>query len=90
MGRIHLKGASETNCGTSNAGGSTFDKSTLVRLVNTSTSNYKVFLTDGIPGGALGDFTLMAGESVLLEKRATDGIYAQNADVKGTPVRYTH
>ena len=88
--KLLIKGA-ETALPTGSGTAASFDKATVVRLVNTATNaDYLVTIVD-IPGGSvIGSFTLMRSESVLVEKQSSHFIFAENAAVKGSKVGYTN
>ena len=83
-----IKGA-EANCGTDAAGASTFGSATVVRLVNSGTTNRLVTIIDEVGGSTtIGSFTLVGGAVEFVEKKSTEAIFAANASVKGTAVGY--
>ena len=85
-----IKGA-EANCGTDAAGASTFGSATVVRVVNSGTTNRLVTIIDEVGGSTtIGSFTLIGGAVEFVEKKSTEAIFAANASVKGTPVGYTN
>ena len=83
-----IKGA-EANCGTDAAGASTFGSATVVRVVNSGTTNRLVTIIDEVGGSTtIGSFTLVGGVTEFVEKKSTEAIFAANASVKGTAVGY--
>ena len=83
--------AVETNCGTDAAGASTFGSATVVRLVNSGTTNRLVTIIDEVGGSTtIGAFTLVGGATELVEKKSTEAIFAANASVKGCKVGYSN
>ena len=84
-----LKGV-EAALGTNTAGANIFSNARLVRVVNTTTTAHLVTLVASVGGSALGSFTLIGGESVLLEKEPLNGIFAANAGVKASAIGYSN
>ena len=83
--------AAEGNCGTDAAGASTFGSATVVRLVNSGTTNRLVTIIDEVGGSTtIGSFTLVGSEVAFVEKKSTEAIFAANASVKGVKVGYTN
>jgi len=90
MTRLLLLGA-EANCGTDAAGASTFGSATVVRVVNTGTTNRLVTVIDSVGGSTtIGSFTLVGGAVEFVEKKSTEAIFAANASVKGSKAGYTN
>ena len=83
--------AAEGNCGTDAAGASTFGSATVVRVVNSGTTNRLVTIIDEVGGSTtIGSFTLIGGAVEFVEKKSTEAIFAENASVKGNKVGYTN
>ena len=81
----------EANCGTDAAGASTFGSATVVRLVNSGTTNRLVTIIDEVGGSTtIGSFTLVGSEVSFVEKKSTEAIFAANASVKGCKVGYSN
>tara|TARA_B100000953_G_scaffold286228_1_gene267477 strand:- start:536 stop:799 length:264 start_codon:yes stop_codon:yes gene_type:complete len=78
----------EAACGTSTTNGSNFGSSTAVRLVNSGTTDRLVSVeTSG--NVLIGTFTLKASATEVVEKDASDEIFAANAEVLGVGVAQT-
>ena len=85
--RIHVLG-SEAACGTSSGNGSNFGLSTAVRLVNTGSTDRLVSVeTSG--ASLIGTFTIKANAVEVVQKDASDEIFAAHAEVKGVGVAIT-
>ena len=85
--RIHVLG-SEAACGTSSANGSNFGLSTAVRLVNSGTTDRLVSIeTSG--NSLIGTFTLKSGGVEIVQKDASNEIFAAHAEVLGVGVAIT-
>tara|TARA_Y100000766_G_C18768882_1_gene537368 strand:+ start:91 stop:354 length:264 start_codon:yes stop_codon:yes gene_type:complete len=85
--RIHVLG-SEAACGTSSSNGSNFGLSTAVRLVNSGTTDRLVSIeTSG--NSLIGTFTLKAGGVEIVQKDASNEIFAAHAEVLGVGVAIT-
>jgi hypothetical protein len=85
--KIHVLG-SEAACGTSSGSGSNFGSSTNVRLVNTGTTDRLVSVeTSG--ASLIGTFTIKANAVEIVQKDASDEIFAAHAEVKGVGVAIT-
>ena len=83
--------AAEGNCGTDAAGASTFGSATVVRVVNSGTTNRLVTIIDEVGGSTtIGSFTLVGSEVAFVEKKSTEAIFAANASVKGSKVAYAN
>ena len=83
--------AAEANCGTDAAGASTFGSATVVRLVNSGTTNRLVTIIDEVGGSTtIGSFTIVGSEVAFVEKKSTEAIFAANASVKGAKVAYAN
>ena len=81
----------EANCGTDAAGASTFGSATVVRLVNSGTTNRLVTIIDEVGGSTtIGSFTLVGGSVEHVEKQSAHAIFAANASVKGCKVGYSN
>ncbi len=85
--KIHVLG-SEAACGTSSGNGSNFGSSTNVRLVNTGSTDRLVSVeTSG--ASLIGTFTIKANGVEVVQKDASDEIFAAHAEVKGVGVAIT-
>lgn len=85
--RIHVLG-SEAACGTSSSNGSNFGLSTAVRLVNSGTTDRLVSIeTSG--NSLIGTFTLKSGGVEIVQKDASNEIFAAHAEVLGVGVAIT-
>ena len=85
--RIHVLG-SEAACGTSSSNGSNFGLSTAVRLVNSGTTDRLVSIeTSG--NSLIGTFTLKSGGVEIVQKNASNEIFAAHAEVLGVGVAIT-
>tara|TARA_Y100000996_G_scaffold308624_1_gene245317 strand:+ start:723 stop:986 length:264 start_codon:yes stop_codon:yes gene_type:complete len=85
--RIHVLG-SEAACGTSSGNGSNFGLSTAVRLVNSGTTDRLVSIeTSG--NSLIGTFTLKSGGVEIVQKDASNEIFAAHAEVLGVGVAIT-
>ena len=85
--KIHVLG-SEAACGTSSGNGSNFGSSTNVRLVNTGSTDRLVSVeTSG--ASLIGTFTIKANAVEVVQKDASDEIFAAHAEVKGVGVAIT-
>ena len=83
--------AAEGNCGTDAAGASTFGSATVVRVVNSGTTNRLVTIIDEVGGSTtIGSFTIVGSEVAFVEKKSTEAIFAANASVKGCKVGYSN
>ena len=83
--------AAEANCGTDAAGASTFGSATVVRLVNSGTTNRLVTIIDEVGASTtIGSFTIVGSEVAFAEKKSTEAIFAANASVKGCKVGYSN
>ena len=90
MARLLLKGA-EAALGTNTAGANAFSSARLVRLVNANgSSTYLVSLVETVGGAVIGTFTIPPHTVVELEKEPLQGIFAANANVKGTAIGYSN
>lgn len=88
--RIKVLG-SEAALPTSVGSATSFSGATVVRLVNTSTSNdYLVTVVESPSGPGIGSFTLMRGTTEYLQKQTFHYILASNAEVKGAKVGFTN
>lgn len=88
MARTLSKGA-EAALPTSTGAAVSFTQATVVRLVNTHTSNHLVTVVETQGGTVVGSFTLPAGAVEYLEKNSTQCVFAANAGVKGAKVGFT-
>ena len=85
--RIHVLGSGAA-CGTSSGNGSNFGLSTAVRLVNSGTTDRLVSIeTSG--NSLIGTFTLKAGGVEIVQKDASNEIFAAHAEVLGVGVAIT-
>ena len=85
--RIHVLG-SEAACGTSSGNGSNFGLSTAVRLVNSGTTDRLVSIeTSG--NSLIGTFTLKSGGVEIVQKDASNEIFAAHAEGLGVGVAIT-
>lgn len=78
----------EAACGTSTTNGSNFGSSTAVRLVNSGTTD-RLISVETSGNVLIGTFTLKASATEVVEKDASDEIFAANAEVKGVGVAQT-
>ena len=78
----------EAACGTSTTNGSNFGSSTAVRLVNSGTTD-RLISVETSGNVLIGTFTLKASASDIVEKDASDEIFAANAEVLGVGVAQT-
>ncbi len=78
----------EAACGTSTTNGSNFGSSTAVRLVNSGTTD-RLVSVETSANVLIGTFTLKASASDIVEKDASDEIFAANAEVLGVGVAQT-
>ncbi len=78
----------EAACGTSTTNGSNFGSSTAVRLVNTGTTD-RLISVETSGNVLIGTFTLKASATEVVDKGASDEIFAANAEVKGVGVAQT-
>jgi hypothetical protein len=78
----------EAACGTSTTNGSNFGSSTAVRLVNSGTTD-RLISVETSANVLIGTFTLKASVSEIVEKDASDEIFAANAEVLGVGVAQT-
>jgi hypothetical protein len=88
--RIKILGSEEA-LPTSTGTATSFSAATVVRLVNTSTTNdYLVTVIESQSGPGIGSFTLMRGTTEYLQKQSSHCILAANAAVKGAQVGFTN
>ena len=87
MSKIKVLG-SEAACGTSTTNGSNFGSSTAVRLVNSGGTD-RLVSVENSSNSLIGTFTLKANSSEIVEKDASDEIFAANAEVLGVGVAIT-
>ena len=78
----------EAACGTSTTNGSNFGSSTAVRLVNSGTTD-RLVSVETSANVLIGTFTLKASATEVVEKDASDEIFAANAEVLGVGVAQT-
>ena len=78
----------EAACGTSTTNGSNFGSSTAVRLVNSGGTD-RLVSVENSSNSLIGTFTLKANSSEIVEKDASDEIFAANAEVLGVGVAIT-
>jgi hypothetical protein len=78
----------EAACGTSTTNGSNFGSSTAVRLVNSGTTD-RLISVETSANVLIGTFTLKASVSELVDKDASDEIFAAHAEVLGVGVAQT-
>ena len=80
----------EAACGTNAAGASTFGSATAVRLVNNGGTARLVTVIDSVGGSTtIGTFTLPGNAVEIVEKKATEAIFAANNAVLGAAVGFT-
>ena len=83
MDSIKFTGA-QAACGVNVGAASTFEGATEVRLVNTGAAEYLVTVANSADT-TLSSFTLESLDSVVVNKKSTDQIFAANVAVLGTP-----
>ena len=83
MESIKFLGA-QAACGANVGAASTFEEATEVRLVNTGAAEYLVTIADSADA-TIATFTLESLDKIIVNKGATDQIFAANAAVIGTP-----
>jgi len=88
MARTLCKGA-EAACPTTTGTATSFSEATVVRLVNTHSSNHLVTVVETAGGDVVGSFTLPTGSVEYLEKNPTQCVFAANAGVLGSKVGFT-
>ena len=87
---ITLIKGTEAACGTNAAGASTFGSATAVRLVNNGGTARLVTVIDSVGGSTtIGTFTLPGNAVEIVEKKATEAIFAANNVVLGAAVGFT-
>ena len=87
---ITLIKGTEAACGTNAAGASTFGSATAVRLVNNGGTARLVTVIDSVGGSTtIGTFTLPGNTVEIVEKKATEAIFAANNAVLGAAVGFT-
>jgi|TARA_B110000908_G_scaffold90848_1_gene107882 hypothetical protein len=79
----------EVACGDSSGSASNFGGRSLVRLINTTTSDHLVTL-EAAGGVDTGTLTLTAKGVVILKKLPTEKIFAANVGVKGVAIGYAN
>ena len=85
--RIKVLG-SEAACGTSSGNGSNFGLSTAVRLVNTGTTD-RLISVETSGNSLIGTFTLKANGVEIVQKDASNEIFAAHAEVLGVGIAIT-
>ena len=88
MARTLSKGA-EIACPTTTGTATSFTQATVVRLVNTHSSNHLVTVVETQTGSVIGSFTLPTGAVEYLEKNPNQCVFAANAGVLGSKVGFT-
>ena len=89
---INVKGTQITVPNTVGAATS-FSEATVVRLVNNSGSTGRTVTvaSDNSGSTTIGTFSLLAGQTEIIEKKPTDVVYVGGGtDVKGTPIGFTN
>ena len=76
---------SEAACGTSTTNGSNFGSSTAVRVLN-SGATARVVSVETSANVLIGTFTLGSGGSEIIQKNASDEVFAAHAEVLGVGV----
>ncbi len=76
-------------CGTSTTNGSNFGSSTAVRLVNSGTTD-RLVTVETSANVAIGTFTIKSGGVEIVQKDASDEIFAAHAEVLGVGVATTY
>lgn len=88
--RVKVLG-SETSLPTTTGTATSFSEATVVRLVNTSTSNdYVISVVETQSGTGIGSFTLLRQTTELLQKQPSHCIYSSSNTVLGTKVGFTN
>jgi hypothetical protein len=88
--RIKILGQ-ESALPTTTGTATSFTAATVVRLVNTSTTNdYVITVVETQSGSVIGSFTLMRTQTELLEKLPAYCVYSSNAAVLGAKVGFTN
>lgn len=88
--RIKIIGA-EAALPTTTGTATSFTEATVVRLVNTSSSNdYVVTVVETQSGSSIGSFTILRQTVELLQKQPSHCIYASNAAILGAKVGFTN
>lgn len=88
--RIKIIGA-ESTLPTTTGAATSFSDATVVRLVNTSSSNdYVVTVVETQGGSSIGSFTILRQTVELLQKQSSHCVYASNAAVLGAKVGFTN
>ena len=70
-----------------------FSNATCVRLVNISSNDGRTvtIASDNTGNTTIGSFALLAQQTEIIEKKATDVVYVgAGTDVKGTPIGFTN
>jgi len=88
MARTLCKGA-EAALPTTTGAATSFTQATVVRLVNTHTSNHLVTVVETQSGTAIGTMTMLASSVEFLEKQPTQCVFASAPTVKGAKVGFT-
>lgn len=76
---------SEAACGTSTTNGSNFSSSTAVRVLN-SGATARVVSVETSANVLIGTFTLGSGGSEIIQKNASDEVFAAHAEILGVGV----
>jgi hypothetical protein len=88
--RIKILG-SEAALPTTTGTATSFSEATVVRLVNTSTTDdYLVTVIESQSGPGIGSFTLLRQSIEYLQKQSSHCVLAANAAVKGAKVGFTN
>ena len=87
MGVIFKPITTEASLGTDTAGASNISSSEFVRIFNTSNVDTEHLVTLEEAGGTdIGTFTLGGHQSVIIQKEATDKLFAAHGSVKACGV----
>ena len=90
MSRIKVIGT-QSALPTTTGAATSFSSATVVRLVNTATTNdYLVTVVETQGGTTIGTFTILRSTSELLEKLPSHCVYAESISVLGTKVGFTN
>ena len=92
MSRLLIKGEQIIVPNTVGAATS-FGNATCVRLVNIASSDARTvnIASDNTGNTTIGSFALLAKQTEIIEKKATDVVYVGGGtDVKGTPIGFTN
>tara|TARA_Y100000004_G_scaffold143541_2_gene163320 strand:+ start:295 stop:564 length:270 start_codon:yes stop_codon:yes gene_type:complete len=88
MDRTLLLGA-EAALPTTTGTATSFTQATAVRLVNNSSTAYRVVVVETQGGTMIGSMTMPANSVEILEKNHTHCVYATNAAILGAQVGFT-